>query len=89
MPEYSRSRGDGGTFRTTRCLEDSCPSRSIQVSSEPLEDAIIVRATGEVDMSTIDANRRAEPASDNELPRGRKHPLTHTARLTPRAAQLI
>jgi anti-anti-sigma factor len=29
-----------------------------QVTAEPLEDAIIVRATGEIDMSTVDVLRR-------------------------------
>jgi anti-anti-sigma factor len=28
------------------------------VTAEPLEDAIVVRATGEIDMSTVDALRR-------------------------------
>jgi anti-anti-sigma factor len=50
---------DGGTFGNKSLLEDPMPVPELfHVSAEPLEDAIIVRATGEIDMSTIDVLRR-------------------------------
>jgi anti-sigma B factor antagonist len=50
---------DGGTFRNQSLLEDSMPNPHLfRVSAEPLDDAILVSATGEIDMSTVDVLQR-------------------------------
>src|SRR5215210_4375563 len=46
---------DGGTFRNQSLLEDPMPVPDLfRVTAQPVEDAILVSATGEIDMSTVD-----------------------------------
>ena len=53
----SRSPGEfGGTFRNESLLEDQMPSPDmLRITVEPLEDGRLIRAVGEVDLSTAAA----------------------------------
>jgi anti-sigma B factor antagonist len=42
------------------------PVPDLHVTTEPMEDAIVVRATGEIDMSTVDVLRRELDAARAE-----------------------
>jgi anti-anti-sigma factor len=62
-------RCDGGTFSNQPLLEEFMPVPNLlRVTAEPLEDALLVRAAGEIDVSTIPALRtELEDARQNAV----------------------